>query len=95
MRDKLEYSRCDLDPEVEEDARGQELLLLGVSCGTDIFQVDRPQLGEDEGVEEAAHVNHRGLAQLSKPGQDDLDVVSNMTAGLQWYWLTWRTVPGG
>ena len=45
---------------------------LGVAGGGDVLQVDGPQLGEDEGVEEGAHVHHGGLALLSKPRQDNL-----------------------
>ena len=75
MGDKLEYARRHLHPEVQEDAGGEELLLLGVAGGVDVLQVDGPQLGEDEGVEEAAHVDHAGLALLGKPGQDHLNIL--------------------
>ena len=72
VRYKLEYPGSDFNPEVEEDARSQELFLLGVTRGTDVLQVDSPQLGEDEGVEEGAHVHHGGLALLREPRQDNL-----------------------
>ena len=45
---------------------------LGVAGGGDILQIDGPQLGEDEGVEEGAHVHHGGLALLREPRQDNL-----------------------
>ena len=86
--DKLQDARRHLHPEVQEDAGGQQLLLLcrycrycryfrycrclGVAGGGDVLQVDGPQLGEDEGVEEGAHVHHGGLALLSEPRQDNL-----------------------
>ena len=88
MGDKLEYARRHLHPEVQEDAGGEELLLLGVAGGVDVLQVDGPQLGEDEGVEEAAHVDHAGLALLGKPHEDDLNMIGNVTGCLQRYRLT-------
>ena len=72
MGDKLQNTRGHLHPEVQEDAGWQELLLLGVARGVDVLQVDGPQLGEDEGVEEGAHVHHGGLALLREPRQDNL-----------------------
>ena len=45
---------------------------LGVAGGGDVLQVDGPQLGEYEGVEEGAHVHHGGLALLREPRQDHL-----------------------
>ena len=95
--DELQDARRHLHPEVQEDAGGQQLLLLcrycrysryfrycrysryfrycrylGVAGGGDVLQVDGPQLGEDEGVEEGAHVHHGGLALLREPRQDNL-----------------------
>ena len=95
MGDKLEYARRHLHPEVQEDAGGEELLLLGVAGGVDVLQVDGPQLGEDEGVEEAAHVDHAGLALLGKPHEDDLNMIGNVTRGLQGDGLAGGPVPGG
>ena len=54
MWDKLQNTRSDLDPEVQEDAGGEELLLLGVAGGGNVLQVYGPQLGQNEGVEQRA-----------------------------------------
>ena len=54
MGDKLEYARRHLHPEVQEDAGGEELLLLGVAGGGNVLQVYGPQLGQNEGVEQRA-----------------------------------------
>ena len=61
MWDKLQNARSDLDPEVQEDAGREELLLLGVARGGDILQVDSPQLGEDERVEQRAPSDYFGF----------------------------------
>ena len=95
MGHKLQDTGSDLHPEVQEDAGGQELLLLGVPAGVDVLQVHGPQLGEDEGVEETAHVDHAGLTLLGEPHQDDLNVVGNVTGGLQRNGLAGSSVPGG
>ena len=50
----MQNTRSDLDPEVQEDAGGEELLLLGVAGGGNILQVYGPQLGQNEGVEQRA-----------------------------------------
>ena len=89
VRHELQDAGSNLHPEVEEDAGRQELLLLGVTSGSDVLQVDCPQLGEDERVEQRAHVHHTRLALLSEPRQYHLYVVSDVTGGLQWYGLTW------
>lgn len=60
MRDQLQNARSDLDPEVQEDAGGEELLLLGVASGGHVLQVDSPQLGEDERVEQRAPSDYYG-----------------------------------
>ena len=46
-----------------------------------LLQVDSPQLGQDEGMEEGTHVDHRGLALLSKPCQDHLGAGRGEGAG--------------
>ena len=61
MWDQLQNARSDLDPEVQEDAGREELLLLGVTRGGHILQVDSPQLGEDERVEQRAPRDNYGL----------------------------------
>lgn len=50
----MQNTRSDLDPEVQEDAGGEELLLLGVAGGGNVLQVYGPQLGQNEGVEQRA-----------------------------------------
>ena len=44
----MQNTRSDLDPEVQEDAGGEELLLLGVAGGGNVLQVYGPQLGQNE-----------------------------------------------
>ena len=62
-----------LSPEVEEDAGGEHLLLvLGRQKSDGLLEVDCPQLAEDEGVEERAHVHHRRLGLLREARQDHL-----------------------
>ena len=52
----------------------------GLMCSY-LLQVDSPQLGQDEGVEEGTHVDHRGLALLSEPCQDHLGAGEGEGAG--------------
>ena len=67
----VQYSH--LSPKVEEDAGGEDLLLvLGRQERDGLLEVDRPQLAENEGVEERAHVHHRRLGLLREPSQDYL-----------------------
>ena len=72
-----------LSPEVEEDAGGEYLLLvLGRQKSDGLLEVDSPQLAEDKGVEERAHVNHRSLRLLSEPGQDYLKMTRGQSNSL-------------
>ena len=74
----------DLAPKVEQDASRQDLRLVpGLRHDDGLFQVDGPQLAEDEGVKEGAHVDHRRLALLGEPGQNHLDVVGYVARRLQ------------
>ena len=54
MGHKLQNTRGHFHPEVQEDAGGEELLLLGVAGGGNVLQVYGPQLGQNEGVEQRA-----------------------------------------
>ena len=47
-------------------------LVIGV--GLDILEVESPELAQDEGVEETAHVHNTRLALLSKANQNYLNV---------------------
>lgn len=67
MRHELQDAGCNPTPELEagEDGAGGKLgliLVLQGRSGGRLLAVDGPQLGEHEGVEQRAHVQHRRLA---------------------------------
>ena len=90
MRHQLEYSWRHLGPEVSQDGQRGGMLLVGRGCltGRDHLQIHGPQLAQDERVEQGAHVEDRGLALLGEPGQNHLDVVGDVAAGVQRHRLT-------
>ena len=62
VRHKLKYAWGNFSPEIKEDRSRQNLTLIFWCChGDGLFQVNCPQLAENEGVEEGAHVNDGGL----------------------------------
>lgn len=66
MGHELQDARCNPTPELQagEDGTGGKLRLVLVHQGRSsgrLLAVDGPQLGEHEGVEQRAHVQHRRL----------------------------------
>lgn len=71
MGHELQDAGCNPTPELQpsEDGTGGELGLILVEQrwrGSCLLTVDGPQLGEHEGMEQGAHVQHRGLGDRDK-----------------------------
>ena len=81
VRHELQDAGSHLAPEVEKNRSGQKLsLVLGCRHGDGLLEVDGPQLAEDEGVEERAHVHHGRLGLLGKPSKDNLNLLRKFHA---------------
>lgn len=81
MSHKLQDAGCNPTPELEarEDGAGRKLCLVLVlqgGSGGCLLAVDGPQLGEHEGVEQGAHVQHRRLRIRTETKTDKAIVVA-------------------
>lgn len=83
MADQLQDPRRDLGPEVRQDEDPLDVRFASRwILGRDVLRVHGPELTQDEGIEQGAHVDDRGFGLLRESGQNDLNVFRDVDVGL-------------